>query len=62
VDIPRGGDAAPLRACTVSGTERFGAWARRLADERLAEVSTYFAKRSEIMLLPERVRLVSWCQ
>jgi hypothetical protein len=43
--------------------ERFAAWAQRLADERLAEVSTYFGKRGEIMLLPrllpERAGLVS---
>jgi len=46
--------------------ERFAAWAQRLADERLAEVSTYFGKRGEVMLLPrllpERAGLVSLCQ
>ncbi|HEU0086448.1 MAG TPA: hypothetical protein VFQ77_02140 [Pseudonocardiaceae bacterium] len=43
--------------------ERFVAWAQRLADEGLAEVSTYFGKRGEVLLLPrllpERVGLVS---
>jgi hypothetical protein len=43
--------------------ERFAAWAQRLAGERLAEVSTYFGKRGEVMLLPrllpERAGLVS---
>jgi hypothetical protein len=43
--------------------ERFAAWAQRLADERLAEVSTYFGKRGEVLLLPrllpERAGLVS---
>lgn len=43
--------------------ERFAAWAQRLADERLAEVSTYFGKRGEVVLLPhllpERSGLVS---
>lgn len=43
--------------------ERFAAWAQRLADERLAEVSTYFGKRGEVVLrphlLPKRSGLVS---
>lgn len=46
--------------------ERFAAWAQRLADERLAEVSTYFGKRGEVLLLPrllpERAGLVSLYQ
>jgi hypothetical protein len=41
----------------------FAAWAQRLVDEGLAEVSTYFRKRGETLLLPrllpERVGLVS---
>lgn len=42
--------------------EQFAAWAQRLADEGLAEVSTYFGKRGEALLprlLPERAGLVS---
>ena len=43
--------------------ERFAAWAQKLADEKLAEVSTYFGKRGEILLLPrllpERAGLAS---
>lgn len=43
--------------------ERLARWAQRLADEGLAEVSTYFGKRGETLLLPrllpERVGLVS---
>lgn len=46
--------------------ERFAAWAQRLADERLAEVSTYFGKRGAVVLLPrllpERAGLVSLCR
>lgn len=71
---PRLGDllpgVEPFRAQldTVPGNcrpalERFAAWAQRLADERLAEVSTYFGKRGEVVLLPrllpERAGLVS---
>lgn len=43
--------------------EQFAAWAQRLADEGLAEVSTYSGKRGEALLLPrllpERAGLVS---
>lgn len=43
--------------------ERFATWAQRLANEGLAEVSTYFGKRGEVVLLPrllpERAGLVS---
>lgn len=43
--------------------ERLAQWAQRLADEGLAEVSTYFGKRGETLLLPrllpDRVGLVS---
>lgn len=71
---PRRGDVMPgvepfrMQLATVSNNcrpalERFAAWAQRLADERLAEVSTYFGKRGEILLLPrllpERAGLVS---
>lgn len=71
---PRLGDlmpgVEPFRAqlATVSddrrpALERLAAWAQRLADEGLAEVSTYFGKRGETLLLPrllpERVGLIS---
>jgi hypothetical protein len=71
---PRRGDIMPgvepfrTQLATVPNNrrpalERFAAWAQRLADERLAEVSTYFGKRGEVMLLPrllpERSGLVS---
>ncbi|MGH3933978.1 MAG: hypothetical protein ACRDS1_03170 [Pseudonocardiaceae bacterium] len=43
--------------------ERFADWAQRLSHEGLAEVSTYFGKRGEVVLvprlLPERAGLVS---
>lgn len=46
--------------------ERFADWAQQLADEKLAEVSTYFGKRGEVVLLPrllpERAGLVSLCR
>ncbi|MGH3908066.1 MAG: hypothetical protein ACRDTE_28385 [Pseudonocardiaceae bacterium] len=71
---PRMGDllpgVEPFRAqlSTVSearrpALERLADWAQELADKQLAEVSTYFGKRGEVMLLPrllpERAGLVS---
>lgn len=62
------GSAAAERLATVPSDrrptlERFAAWAQKLADEGLAEVSTYFGKRGEVVLLPrllpERAGLVS---
>jgi hypothetical protein len=56
----------PSRTTAEWQSNGFAAWAQRLVDEGLAEVSTYFRKRGETLLLPrllpERVGLVSLWQ